>query len=280
MWNTDREVKIHVDPFRFAISLCCLFWFFVTCVFAGVFGWSYSEWVSGSPFSYEDACRLTYTDDAIISEKEMKRWAGMEGWPLKHPHYDVSKKACVCSSDSDPSSSSGDTPAWIAPGDLVSLYENGVPGKSLPSEFVTKYAESYSRQDHVKVCIDQSRLLTLWNSGHCHSSYEKTISSIFTGWDGALYCSTPCPYPWKKCKVGQTLNIGNNDLYKKFEFTPNNNTYGCCNNPRLLGADGSVITPGPHCEGPNNCWYYGSLCTKDNCIIECTDKTATCSHSS
>lgn len=111
----------------------------------------------------------------------------MEGWPLKHPVYDVSKKACVCSSDSDPSSSSGDTPAWIAPGDLVSLYEDG--GKFLPSDFVFEYAESYSPQDHVKVCIDQPRLLNLWDSGHCHSAINDSLKEIFTGWCGSLFCT-------------------------------------------------------------------------------------------
>lgn len=185
----SNGMTLQVDIYRCATCFCCLFWFIATCVFAGVFGWSYSEWVSDVPFSYEDACRLTYTDDALISEKEMRKWAGMEGWTLEHPRYDVSKKACVCSSGSDPSSPSGDTPAWIAPGDLVSLYKD-----SLPSEFVSKYKDAFSSDDHVSVCIDQERLTRLWNTGHCHYSENGTLKTVFTGWNGALYCGPPCSY--------------------------------------------------------------------------------------
>ena len=197
MPTQEIDITLNFDPFRCVSSFCCFFWFIVTCVFAGVFGWSYSEWVSGVPFSYDDACRLTYTEDALISEKEMRRWAGMEGWPLKHPVYDVSKKACVCSSDSDPSSPSGDTPAWMAPGDLVSLYKDDHSGGVLPSNFVSKYADAYSSRDHVKVCIDQDRLLKLWDGGHCHSiDADRDITSIITGWDGSLYC---CKAQGHKC---------------------------------------------------------------------------------
>lgn len=187
----EKEIVVNVDLFRCNITLCCFLWFVSTCVFAGVFGWSYSEWIVGTPFRLEEACRLTFSDDSVISEKEMRKWAGMEGWPLKHPFYDVIKRSCVCSTDSDPSSPSGDTPAWIAPGDLVSLYESGVSGKYLPEDFVSNYSTSFSPSDHVKVCIDQDRLLTLWNSDHCHVPGIGTeVKSITTGWDGSLYCTS------------------------------------------------------------------------------------------
>lgn len=192
---SEKTISVQIDSFRCAASCCCILWFVVTCAFVGVFGWSYSEWVSGVPFRPEEACRLTYADDSLISEKEMRKWAGMEGWILKHPHYDVSKRACVCSSDLDPSSNSGDTPAWIAPGDLVALYKEGVYGKRLPADFVNKYKNSFSPEDHIKVCIDQERLTTLWNGepNYCHTKTQNgTVASIFTGWDGALYCAYAC----------------------------------------------------------------------------------------
>lgn len=186
-----EDVSLHIDPLRCGASFCCLVWFIATCVFAGVFGWSYSEWASGEPFRLEEACRLTYSDESVISEKEMRSWAGMEGWPLKHPRFDVSKRACTCSSDADPSSPSGDTPAWIAPGDLVLLYKEGVAGRYIDPEFVSKYSDVMSPKDHVKVCIDETRLTTLWNGNPpaCHSIHANgTVKEIFTGWDGNLYC--------------------------------------------------------------------------------------------
>lgn len=181
-------MEIRIDPFRCVSLFCCLFWLVTTCVFAGVFGWSYSGWVSGTPFSYEEACKLMYSEDGVITEKEMKRWAGMEGWKLTHPRYDLSKKACVCSSDTDPSSPSGETPVWIAPGDLVSLYR-----ESLPSQFVDTYSEDYSSLDHVRVCAKQEVILSLWNSDHCHSESQGILTTIFTGWDGSLFCEKTCP---------------------------------------------------------------------------------------
>lgn len=174
--SKEGGVVIQVDPVRCVSSSCCVLWFIATCAFAGVFGWSYSGWVSDVPFRPEEACRLTYTDSNVISESEMRNWAATEGWALEHPYYNSSLKSCVCSTPLS-------TPAWIAPGDLVSLY-NG----SLPMEFVSKYKNEYSQNDHIKVCIDQKRLISLWDSYHCHIENEGKLSIVLTGYDGDLFC--------------------------------------------------------------------------------------------
>ena len=64
----------------------------------------------------------------------------------------------------------------------------------LSAEFVSKYEDEYSPNEHIKICIDQDRLTTLWkkgNSTHCHYEKNGIVESIFTGYDGDLYC---CSY--------------------------------------------------------------------------------------
>ena len=173
----QEGVSIQIDLCRCVSLVCCFFFFVSTCVFAGVFGWAYSEWSSGVPFDPDKACRLTYTNDSLISEDEMRVWAGKEGWPLSHPVFDQTKTACTCRDASL-------RPTWIAPGDLVSLYK-----EELSSDFVSKYEAAFSPQDHVKVCLDSPKLLQLWETGHCHSKdKEGKVDEIFRGWDGSLYC--------------------------------------------------------------------------------------------
>lgn len=137
------------------------------------------------------SCRLTYSDDAAVSEAQMRDWAADAGWPLTHPTWSNDLKACVCDADPTPSLAPGTrkTPAWIAPGDVASLYPDG----AFPVGFSR---DAYAPTDHVKVCLESAKLAQLWtgldasgnrsSSKHCHNPHP---FQIYTGWDGDLYCS-------------------------------------------------------------------------------------------
>lgn len=58
------QISLKIDFFRCVASFCCIFWFLLTCVFAGVFGWSYSQWSNGVPF--RDDPREKGTANVII----------------------------------------------------------------------------------------------------------------------------------------------------------------------------------------------------------------------
>ena len=149
------------------------------------------------------SCRLTYSDKAVISESEMQTWASRDDWPLKVPSYDPWRRTCVCKGyeDTDPGLllPEDEVLAWIAPGDLVSLSDEGKIDK-LPSSFVDTYKEAYAEADHVKVCMPQKNVVDLWNindaegdGGHCHTTKgdgSNTVERFFLGWDGALFCCT------------------------------------------------------------------------------------------
>ena len=132
------------------------------------------------------SCQLTYDTAGVITEDEMRVWASRADWTLTHPTYDSVKRACTCSADADPTAATTKTPVWIAPGDIVTLFES-----TLPASFVKKYKSAFAPEDHVKVCLAQDKLTELWNRGNCHQSNNTTggVDKIFTGWDGDLYCS-------------------------------------------------------------------------------------------
>ena len=144
------------------------------------------------------SCQLTYDTAGVISESEMRVWASRVDWTLTHPRYDSTRRACTCSVDADPTAATTKTPVWIAPGDMVTLFES-----TLPASFVKKYKRAFAPEDHVKVCLAQEKLTELWNRGACHrpSSSEESasgeaqgvsqgVAAIFTGWDGDLYCAS------------------------------------------------------------------------------------------
>lgn len=151
-------------------------------------------------FGTATSCRLTFSDKAVISESEMQTWASRDDWPLKVPSYDPWRRTCVCKGfeDIDPIVLKPDDEvlAWIAPGDLVSLSDEGKID-TLPPSFVVKYKEAYGEADHVKVCMPQMYVVDLWNNAtgggqHCHATTgdaSNTVKSFFLGWDGALFCS-------------------------------------------------------------------------------------------
>ena len=161
-------------------------------------------------FGEATSCRLTYADDAAISEAEMQSWMAGEEWPLSVPTYDWKRRACVCKGfeNTDPKSlmPTDEVLAWIAPGDLASLSDEGKI-TPLPAAFLTKYRGAYGEKDHVKVCLQQRFVLDLWNldpsrinvadqGRHCHVSYSEASSNVekfYLGWDGALYCTSPPP---------------------------------------------------------------------------------------
>lgn len=139
------------------------------------------------------SCRLTYHDNATISESQMHKWASDANWPLPTPTYNRQKRVCTCSSqDKDPTALSMDdyVPVWIAPADLLSLQKIGdITG--LPSN-IPNVQGTY---DHVKVCLKQKYLIDLWGTvrgvdTHCHkpSNAQTAIERFFLGYEGALYC--------------------------------------------------------------------------------------------
>lgn len=159
-------------------------------------------------FGEASSCRLTYTDDAVISESEMQSWMADESWFLSVPSYDWKRRTCVCKGfeDKDPKSllPTDEVLVWIAPGDLASLSDEGAITPALPATFLDKYRGAYGQKDHVKVCLQQRLLLDLWNydpsrinvadgGRHCHvssSDGSSNVEQFFLGWDGALYCLT------------------------------------------------------------------------------------------
>ena len=153
--------------------------------------------------THSQACRLTYTDDATISEAEMQSWASQNDWGLSTPRYDAHFGMCVCSAAyTNPNrlQSDSEVPVWIAPGDIVSLYRDELVTQ-LPVGFATQYVYTYGEHDHVKMCLTQTQLIHLWGddyeSRHCHHLNSETskMESIYVGFDGALYCAycVSCP---------------------------------------------------------------------------------------
>jgi hypothetical protein len=157
-------------------------------------------------FGEASSCRLTYADDAVISESEMQSWMADERWPLSVPTYDWKRRTCVCRGfeDKDPKSllPADEVLVWIAPGDLASLSDERAITPALPATFLDKYRGAYGEKDHVKVCLRQQLVLDLWNydpstinvadgGRHCHVSSgdgSSNVEQLFLGWDGALYC--------------------------------------------------------------------------------------------
>jgi hypothetical protein len=171
-------------------------------------------------------CRLTYSDDAIISEAKMQTWANRYDWTLSVPSYDPWRRTCVCKGfeDIDPKnlSDTDEVLAWIAPGDLVSLSDEKKI-RPLPVDFANQYSTVYGEADHVKVCIPHSNVVDLWNlmdaqgdGRHCHSTKgdgSTVVERFHLGWDGALYCYYGCVY----APVGTICMIqtnGDNTCYK------------------------------------------------------------------
>ena len=158
-------------------------------------------------FGEATSCRLTYADDALVTEAEMQNWMADERWPLSVPTHDWKRRTCVCKGfeDKDPKSllPTDEVLVWIAPGDLASLSDEQQIDP-LPAAFLNKYRGAYGEKDHVKVCLQQQYVVALWNidpstvnvmdgGRHCHVSNGDALSNVeqfFLGWDGALYCSS------------------------------------------------------------------------------------------
>jgi len=158
-------------------------------------------------FGEATSCRLTYADDALVTEADMQRWMAKENWPLSVPAYDWKRRHCVCEGFEDKSPRSllptDEILVWIAPGDLVSLSDEGSITPPLDSAFVAAHRRHYTKEQHVKVCLRQQLVLGLWNidsdvldgGQHCHVSSgdgSSNVEQFFLGWDGSLYCGGSC----------------------------------------------------------------------------------------
>ena len=180
-------------------SRCCLSTLFLVIVALAI-----PLGIYATRFGEATSCRFTYTDDPSVSENEMQYWMSNEqNWPLTVPSYDSERRTCVCSGfeDKDPTSlrSSDEVLVWIAPGDLVSLSNDGKVSPRLDPEFVHNHKDHYDEKQHVKVCLRNDLLLDLWKSdevsvgGHCHAQEGNNVGKIYLGWDGALFCSQSPP---------------------------------------------------------------------------------------
>ena len=210
-------------------------------------------------FGAATSCRLTYSDKAVISESEMQTWASRDDWPLKVPSYDPWRRTCVCKGyeDIDPEGLKPDDEvlAWIAPGDLVSLFADGEIDK-MPPSFVDKYKDRYAEADHVKVCMPQKNVVDLWNINatdengrHCHTTKgdaSNTVKSFFLGWDGALFCA---------CWYSSTLDFGS----KCFKGDQCNK----CPTPQTCMTDVYSMA----C-GVQKCDMYGDHCIHPHCSCQ------------
>ena len=157
-------------------------------------------------FGEATSCRLTYSTNNNVTEADMQGWMKKDNWPLSVPTYDPWRRTCVCKGyeDKDPMTlaPTDEVLVWIAPGDLVSLSDEGkIP--ALDSNFVTKHRLHYAKEEHVKVCLKQELVVDLWNiandtadgGSHCHEMASSTSSNVerfFLGWDGALFCGGAC----------------------------------------------------------------------------------------
>ena len=159
---------------------------------------------AGLEVAVHPTCRLVYTDDDDqLSESQMQEWIKDTSWKVGVPYYSQVRRACVCqgSDDSDPiDAEKGTTPAWVSPGDLVFLVQEGIlESTSLPSDFVSKHGTDFSPSRHVKVCLDQASLAHLWEydgTTHCHEkNSDGSVARIFTGWDGDLFCGRSAEMP-------------------------------------------------------------------------------------
>ena len=143
-------------------------------------------------------CPLIYDKvNGDVTEAQMRAWAADAGWTITSPTWSDEVGSCVCDADPDPAlaSRTQKTPVWIAPCDLASLYP-GMQGK-WPVGF-RKVLENGGclPKDHVKVCLERSKLDQLWNGlnamgapgglKHCHA--VEPAFEVFAGWDGDLYC--------------------------------------------------------------------------------------------
>ena len=220
-------------------------------------------------FGEASSCRLTYTDDAAISESEMQSRMTDERWPLSVPTYDWKRRTCVCRGfeDKDPKSllPTDEVLVWIAPGDLASLSDEGAIAPRLPTSFLDKYRGAYGAKDHVKVCLKQQLVLDLWNDGsdfadggrHCHVSSgdgSSNVEQFFLGWDGALYCTCSCS---TMCKNTYAKQWAPDTIQQQF----------CregCNNPR--GDWTTVSKIYRNMPGDKDSFYYGQqkACSKSN----------------
>ena len=171
---------------KWCVATC--FFFSLTVLFAGLF-----VSVHHNP---QDLCRLTYDDNSSASESQLRAWTAdvnrmasdlevngkMTGYVLKltHPKWDAHRRACTC--EIGPSK----TPVWIAPIDMVALY----PLLSLIQDFPSTAQHT---SDHIKICLADEQLNTLWNGQRSIKCHTLNPFRIFTGWDGDLFCAS-VPY--------------------------------------------------------------------------------------
>jgi len=181
-------------------------------------------------FGEATSCRLTYTDNALVTEAEMQSWMSKESWPLSVPTYDWKHRTCVCKGfeDQDPRNllPTDEVLVWIAPGDLVSLSDESLITPALDPAFVAAHRMHYNQDQHVKVCLRQQLVLDLWNVGydvsdggqHCHASSgdgSSNVEQFFLGWDGALYCGSAAI--WKSQTKGKCTDPPVNERDKSMK---------------------------------------------------------------
>lgn len=200
-------------------------------------------------FGEATTCRLTYTDNNNVTEADMQTFMARDDWPLTVPSYDPWRRTCVCKGyeTKNPQNlqQTDEVLVWIAPGDLVSLVDEGKLKTQLDTDFKTKYRGHYAKEEHVKVCLPQELVLDLWNNGtdtldggyHCHEQSSKTpgnVDKFYLGWDGALFCDGGSSLDCSQCTRYQTTpgvyenSLGNCKLlYGLCLFQGTNLDYEC-----------------------------------------------------
>ena len=130
-------------------------------------------------------CKLTYEQNAVLTEAVILKEAAKTGWPLKHPECNVCADA-------------NDVPIWIAPGDLCTVRPE-LQGSWEFCEGRYKGTDEFASDEHVKVCVSRDELTTMWAAGLCHLSTSpstedwfalvpnnETLSAVNVGYDGTL----------------------------------------------------------------------------------------------
>ena len=136
-------------------------------------------------------------------------------WPITHPD----PISCDCDESR--------IRAWVAPGDLVgTLFRD-----TLPADVVSRWQGAFSEEEHVRMCLEQSQLSTLWRANRCHDG-GVFVNVFKTGVEGDLYCApqvrnrilpikaTDGSYYWRdemnRARVFHGLNV----VYKRPPYHP------------------------------------------------------------
>ena len=86
-------------------------------------------------------------------------------------------------------------PIWLAPGDMCDMqqtYGRLTYHPKFQHCSNASYATDFNLTDHVKACVTKEAVTYLWESGHCHDTFNTTSLPFFDSMkEGLLFCAVP-----------------------------------------------------------------------------------------